>query len=287
MLAPPSTGNTTPVMNCAAGEHRKTAAFPISSGSPKRLPWVCGQEFWRSGQDRRSMPCATSARFNPAGKCRNGVYPDTLAGNFRRQRPHHAEIRAFGGRIGDDQWDAKDRRHGRGKKNIPLPARNHAGQRRRRQRMGCANMRRQHGLKFFRRGLHRRLLEMDPRIVNKNGDGRSRAFFRSGNEFTGPVDLRDVMRDEARGGADFGGAALANSLFATAHHKAPLWRPRRQDNARCQKPRPVPPPVMSAVCDPSRRKGFIGVFILNVKSHWIQARHPAVSQTAYPGVCAT
>src|SRR5579859_5049385 len=36
MLAPPSTGSTAPVMNFAAGEQRKTAAQPMSSGSPKR-----------------------------------------------------------------------------------------------------------------------------------------------------------------------------------------------------------------------------------------------------------
>ena len=40
MLAPPSTGSTTPVTNFAAGEHKYVAAQPMSSGSPNRFMGV-------------------------------------------------------------------------------------------------------------------------------------------------------------------------------------------------------------------------------------------------------
>ena len=45
MLAPPSTGNTTPVTNFAAGELKYTAVHPISSGLPNEFMGVLDKIF--------------------------------------------------------------------------------------------------------------------------------------------------------------------------------------------------------------------------------------------------
>src|SRR5262245_47467019 len=91
MLAPPSTGKTTPVINLAAGEHRYVAAQPISSGSPKRFMGV--------------RPRTFSARFGSPLSARRIISDSIQPGAIELTRTPYGETSVAKERI-NPKWPA-------------------------------------------------------------------------------------------------------------------------------------------------------------------------------------